>query len=385
MAVYLIGFALSTFLIAISEKKRTQIFAVASVLALLIPCLIAAWRADHVGTDVMVYASPLTDTAIVSDGLKDFLASFWSIGYRNKFVSEFELGYSLMVFVISKLTNSLPTVLFVTQALIITPIYLALARNRKKAPVWLGMLVFYLLFYNATLNMMRQWIAHAFMLLAFQLMTEKRYGWTTILSVISFSFHYSALLMVPIYMVYWFLNLPHRLAFQQGDLRITIRTLWALLISFVALVVIFNLDLILRIFSTLGIDRFNNYLEGNRISLLISQIVMRLPPLVLVLWNWKYLRKETRCAAFFLTMLLLDMVAAQLISVDVYAFRIGHYFQQFTILIAPALFACRKKGFERTTTVWVLIGYCLFYWYYTYIYGMRHGTYPYAFRDLLIL
>lgn len=53
----------------------------------------------------------------------------------------------------------LGTVLFFIHALILAPIYLGLKRMKKSYPVYLGMLVFYLLFYNTSLNMMRQWIA----------------------------------------------------------------------------------------------------------------------------------------------------------------------------------------------------------------------------------
>lgn len=377
MAVYLIGFALSLFLIAVSEKRHAKLFAVCSVVALLIPCLIAAFRAVTVGTDVQVYVTRLTDAAISSSSLGNYLSGFWSIGYRDQLISDYEIGFSAMVYVIAKLTHSLPAILFVIQALVIVPIYTALARNRKNAPVWLGMLVFYLLFYNATLNMMRQWIAMAFLLLAFQMLSERKVVWCFLFSATAFLFHLSAILVIPIYIIYWFLQCQRRLVFQLGQLRITGRTLWALLISAVALVAIMNLHIILRILTALSIDRFNNYLEGNQISLLMGQIIMRLPPIAILLFNWKPLRKSNPHAVFFLTMLLLDVVAAQLISVDVYAFRIGQYFLQYIILAVPAIYACRKKGFERTLTVVLIIGYCLFYWYFTYVHQGRHETYPY--------
>ena len=383
MAVYLIGFALSTFLIAISEKKHRNFFAFCSFFALLIPCLIAAFRATTVGTDVEVYVTRLTDAAISSTSFSNFRGGSWSIGYRDQLISDYEIGFSVMLYFVAKLTHSLPAVLFTIQALVILPIYTALARNRKKMPVWLGMLVFYLLFYNATLNMMRQWIAMPFLLLAFQMLAEKKYLRCAIFSAVSLLFHLSAILVIPVYVVYWFLQTQKHLVFQAGHVKITGRMLCALVICMVALAAVLNLHIILRLLTALGIDRFNNYLEGNQISLMISQVVLRLPPIALMLFNWKQLRKYTPHAVFFLAMLLLDVVAAQLISVDVYAFRIGHYFLQYIILAAPAMYACRKKGFERTLTVLLLIGYFLFYWYFTYVQEGRHATYPYIFNHFL--
>ena len=383
MAVYLIGFALSIFMIAISEKKHAKLFALCSVIALLIPCLIAAFRAVTVGTDVQVYVTRLTDAAMSSRSFSNYLNGSWWIGYRDQLISDYEIGFSGMVYVVAKLTHSLPAVLFTIQALVVVPIFTALARNRKKAPVWLGMLVFYLMFYNATLNMMRQWIAMAFLLLAFQMLSERKIFACGLFSLVALTFHLSAILVIPIYAIYWFLQIQRRMVFQLGQARITGRTLCALLISAVALLAIMNLHIILRILTALGIDRFNNYLEGNQIALLVGQVLMRMPPIALLLFNWKTLRKTNRHTVFFLAMLLLDVVAAQLISVDVYAFRIGQYFLQYIILAVPAMYASRKKSFERTLTVVIMIGYCLIYWYFTYVHQGRHETIPYSFQDTI--
>ena len=98
MAVYLIGFALSTFLIAISEKKHRNFFAFCSFFALLIPCLIAAFRATTVGTDVEVYVTRLTDAAISSTSFSNFRGGSWSIGYRDQLISDYEIGFSVMLY-----------------------------------------------------------------------------------------------------------------------------------------------------------------------------------------------------------------------------------------------------------------------------------------------
>jgi len=381
VAVYLIGFALSVLLIALIEKQHKNVFVLGSVAALLIPCLIAAFRAEHIGTDVTVYVTQLKEAANSANTLGQYLDGYWSIGYRNQYIADYEIGFSFLVYVLTKLTDSLPVILFVVEALIAVPIYAALSKNRKKAPVWLGMLVYYLIFYNATLNMMRQWIAISFLLLAFTFLQDKKYWRVIIFTVTAMLFHLSAILIVPVYAVYWFLNLRHSIILEEGRFRISSRTLWILLISFVALVAVLNLDLVLRLMSAVGFDRFSNYLQGNDISILINQIVLRLPLIVIVLCNWKQLKKYTPAAPFYLAMLLLELVAAQLISVDVYAFRIGHYFLQYIILIAPALYACRKPGFQRTATAASLIVYCLVYWIYTYVIELRHGTYPYALNQ----
>ena len=91
MAVYMIGFALSVGLIAFSEKKRLPVFLTCSFFALLIPCLIAGFRAQHIGTDVLVYVKPLTESAICADNLRDYFNSYWFRDWRNLYVQYYEL------------------------------------------------------------------------------------------------------------------------------------------------------------------------------------------------------------------------------------------------------------------------------------------------------
>ena len=103
MAVYLIGFALSLGLIAFGEKKRLPVFLAFSAAALLIPCLIAGLRAPQVGTDVMVYVRPLTRAAISSNSIGEFFSSYWFADWRNLYVQNYEIGFSLLVYVVANL------------------------------------------------------------------------------------------------------------------------------------------------------------------------------------------------------------------------------------------------------------------------------------------
>lgn len=380
MIVYLLGFAVSTALIALTEKKQRALFCFGAFFALMIPCMIAALRSDNVGTDIQVYILKLMDSATNAPNLGAYLDDYWYIGYRNQYVADYEYGFSLLLYAVTKVTHSVPAVLFVIQAVTVVPIFLALARNRKNEPVWLGLLVYYLLFFNASLNAMRQFMAMGILLLAFRFLLEKRYIPTLLLTVLSVMFHYSGLLVVPIYCVYGILNLRRDFLFQQNNIKFSGKTAVALLISLCAFGLLLNLNLVLKLLSTLGLNRFSNYLTGNKFRILVNQIIMRLPLIGLFVLNWRYLKAHSKTAIFYLAMLLLDMVAAQLISVDTFAFRISQYFLMYLIFAAPALYACRKQGIARNISILLLIAYLLFYWYYNYVVQLRHGTVPYEFR-----
>lgn len=379
MAVYLVGFALSLVLIAFGEKKRLPVFLAFSAAALLIPCLIAGLRAPQVGTDVMVYVRPLTRAAISSNSIEEFFGSYWFAEWRNLYVQDYEIGFSLLVYIVAKLTRNLAPVLFVIQAVITVPIYLALARNRKRIPVWLGMAVFYLLFFNSTLNMMRQWAAMGFLLLSFQMLREKKYWLTGILGLIAVFFHSSAVIVLPVYCIYWFLELFRRDRLVQGRLQMRVSTLLVTLLFLFGIFAILNLPLIIKLMSLVGLDRFNSYLEGGQMTFMVNQIVLRIPLFLLFAVCWRDMLRLHRATPFFMAMLVLDIVASQLVSVDINAIRIGYYFSVYSILWLPALTVSSHSRVKRVFITLFILAYGLFYWYYAHVYTLRHETYPYAF------
>lgn len=379
MAIYLLSFALSVGLMSIAQKQKTKYFVLLSTVALLIPCLLSALRASNVGTDTTVYLKPLTHAALQADNFIEYLRSYWFSSWHNLYVKDYEIGFSALVYVVTKLTASMAAVQFAVCAAIVVPIYIALAMNRDKLPVWLGMLFFYLFFFNSTLNMMRQWVAMAFLLLAFQFLTEKRWGWMAVLSLSALLFHMSAVIVVIVYFIYWLFYLLRDWEFVHNNFKLSGKMLAVILITLVSFVAILNLDLLIQLMEMVGIDRFSTYLKGDTMHLLVNQIIIRLPLILLFVINWKHLRRFTPHGAFYLVILFIDMVLSQLISVDVYSFRIGYYFTVYLMLGIPALYAGIPCHVKRTATTVILVAYCLFYWYYTYVMQLRHETIPYTF------
>lgn len=382
MAIYMIGFAVSLALIAFAEKKRTVIFITVSIIALLIPCLIAALRAQTIGTDVMVYVKPLTQAALLSDDLTDYFNSYWFASWRNLYAKDYDIGFSLMLYLVSKLTKNLGAVLFTIEALMVVPIYIALSRNRKKYPIWIGMLVFYLLFYNCTLNMMRQWIAMSFLLLATQLLTERKFLLTAALTIIACLFHSTAIIAIPLYLIYWLLQILNGKKLAHNRLEIGAPILVVFALSLIGVLALMNLPLILKLMTIIGMDRFNSYLIGEEMHLMVNQIILRFPLFALLIINYKDLTLQSDHAPFYTCMLLFDTIAAQLLSVDEMAFRIASYFSLYSILWLPQACASNRQPLMRKLSTIILVAYCVFYWYYNYVYIGRHGTYPYVFAGI---
>lgn len=379
MVIYLLAFAISTAVIAIAEKRKTKYFVLLSVVALLIPCLLAAFRASNVGTDTTVYLKPMTQAALQAENMGEYFRTYWFYSWKNVYIQEYDIGFSLLVYFVAKLTSSMAAVQFAVSLLIVVPVYVAIARNRKNGPVWLGMLIFYLYFYNTTYNLMRQWIAMAFLLLAFQLLTEKKWGWTTVFCVVALAFHSSALIVTVAFLIYGGLHIVGKWQFAHNQLRISGKMMLVMLLTAVSFLAILNLDLVIKLMGMVGIGKFSNYLQGGQMRLLPNVIILRLPVIFLLAINWKDFRRATPNGEFFLGMLLMDLVLSQLVSVDTYSFRIGYYFSMYLLLAGPTLHGAIPCRVRRTVTTVLLVAYCLFFWYYTYVLQLRHETYPYSF------
>lgn len=193
--IYISCFLISCFFFWLSEKCKSRIARnVLAVIAILIPCVLAGLRADTIGTDVKVYVEPIYNAAKESNSLSSYMGQSWFYIWRYKYVHDFEIGFTILVYVIEKITESWSIVLFFIHVFIVTPVYIGLRRVHKTYPIYFGMLVFYLMFYNASLNMMRQWMAMAFLFMGFSyLFFENKKKYCAIV-VIACLFHISAVI-----------------------------------------------------------------------------------------------------------------------------------------------------------------------------------------------
>ena len=76
---YLVSFTFSIAILSVvSAWNRKGVgFWFWTVVALLIPCLLAGFRAETIGTDVAGYAKPLFDLASNSSSFADFSNAHW--------------------------------------------------------------------------------------------------------------------------------------------------------------------------------------------------------------------------------------------------------------------------------------------------------------------
>lgn len=377
--IYISTFTFSVGLLACVEHRRPWSVerGLAVTIALLAPCLLAALRAPSIGTDVMIYARPLFDLAVGSPSFQAFLDSSWVGGWTVREVSDIEIGFVTLTYLGAKVTESFAFVLFTIQVLTIVPIYCAIRKMGQGVSTWLGMAVYLFLYFNSSLNLMRQWIAMGFILLAFAYLFAG--GRRAFLLFIIFAglFHYSAVLMLGVALVYWYLE---RGRIEGKSDSYTIRFI---IVCVLVVGILPGLQLVAGLLSLFGFGQYvAGYLSG-AVSIMPNQILLRLPALLLLFsCSNKQGQSGIPSGRFFAVLALFDIVASQLGSVSEQSTRIAFYFGLFQIISLPLAVQTQTTQLRKGSVTLGVLLYILLYWLAYYVIFGWSATFPYAVADL---
>lgn len=370
MEIYIIGFFLSLVFLYVAERRdfKGKSAKILVLLGLVIPCLIAGLRSYKVGTDVETYVRPLFLAAGARETFAEYIKLEYSrFGWDFNFVADFEIGFTVLVFIVQRMFNDLQVLLFVVQALIIIPIYKGLRAFGKSQPVWLGMAVFYLMFYNQSLNLIRQWIAMSLLFYAFHFLRDRKYRKYFAVWLVAVTFHTTALVGLIVFGIY------HVVATENSYGKVV----KMLLIALVGAIAIFGVEIMTKVLELFGLN-YGGYIKGT-LTLLPNQILYRVPILVLFLLQWNRIKKTDRHAHFYLLMVIFDLLTSQLTSIYVHSGRVGVYFSEYYMLAYPALYASSAKKDNRKVIKWAILAFLCVYWWYVYVLGGTSETVPYKF------
>lgn len=377
MIPYLVCFALSLTVILFIQNWRhnTVGFIFWSFIALLIPCILAGWRGYAVGTDIGNYAKPLFDLADNALNCKDFMGSSWYRVYWISSPQEFEIGYVLLVWISARFFGSFQALLFFTQLLTIVPIYIAATSQSQRCPLALSMGMYYFLYYNSTLNMMRQWIAMAFVMLALIHLYKTEVGilrQQSCFAAILFGclFHVTALIALPMVLLRSYLDSTG----THDSKKIIVTCL-------IGLVLLFGIRAISYVLTILGLGYYVGYLGDLNLHIMPDQIILRLPLLCLAWYAYiRTLRSGKKCglAAFILCMVFYGTLCSQLLSLNSQSGRIATYFDMFSMAVPSLLLSTFRRSDLYRSVISVFISlYFVGYWAYYYLSLNVGETIPY--------
>lgn len=173
------------------------------IFALAMPIMMAALRAETVGTDMRVYVIPFYEKAVVSNTFEELYSVF-------NFQLLSDPGYFMLTWLCSRISEDYHVGLFFYELIIICFFYGALIRYKRaigiKISIPFAMLWFYLLCFNQSLNIVRQMIAVSIIFFATSFLFERKYRQYVIWSVLAVLMHSSAVISLAIGAMFIFLN-----------------------------------------------------------------------------------------------------------------------------------------------------------------------------------
>ena len=186
MSYYIVTFAIAIMFASIAERynKRDKTSKVKAFLLLsaITFGILAGIRDNSVGTDISYYAESCFNRVCGTNSLFTFL----------KMVT-IEPGYAFLAFVVSRFTTELGWMLFFSQILVVGPLYIASYLKRKNLSFSMVAVVYAFWFFCFSLNIMRQSIACALIVLFYVLWQKQKKVLSGVVFVLACLFHQSAI------------------------------------------------------------------------------------------------------------------------------------------------------------------------------------------------
>lgn len=214
MVAYIICFTTTILFTYVAEKflnkNKKKMWIFFSIVAIVIPTFFAGVRAQGVGRDMTMYVINFLELAVKYD-FSEYM------GICN--TTSVEAGYSILVYLISKISSDFHYVLFFIQLIPCLAIYYFAYKNREISKMWIIMLVYMLTLYLKSFTIMRQSIAVGLIAISLIKFKDKKYIKTLIFFVMAYMFHTSAVIAVFMYIIIYVNNL------KQVNLKQKVRCL----------------------------------------------------------------------------------------------------------------------------------------------------------------
>lgn len=352
--IYIVSFCLSIIFLNIGLKQENKkIKFIFEMIGLLIPCILAGMRSINIGTDTKGY--PFKLYSYVGEGYSfSELVAFSDLWYLSV-----DYLYLLITYFFGHFHFSFQMYLFILECLMIFPYYYALKNGLKeKNSILIGMLLFYLTFYNLSLNMIRQSIAISFVMLSFSILknkdliktTKKRYFISMLVLIIGYLFHDTALIILPFYLMYLF--------FQSKKIGKNQKQMASIFIVFSFLLLLFLHKPLLHLISVLGLyNKIDFYINSfTDFNIDFTGTILNILIIFFIVHEKKEIRVTNDEYLFALTISFCNLLMSFLGTFIKYSHRISYYL--FFMLLScyiPLAFKTNKNLDNRTKYLRILI------------------------------
>ncbi len=356
MFIYLFVFLLSTIFLFLygkttssAKKKMFLIFAI------LFPSLLAGFRQAGIGTDTNNYVRIVYDLCLRGKTMP-YIANHTGIEYL----------YILINMLVVKTIPSVNIVYFILQFIIQYFILKACVYYEKDCPPWISYLLFLLLFYNRSLNMIRQTISISIILYSFCFYkTDNKKS--LLLILLAFLFHNTAIIGFILFIMYKIISL------FKGKYTNLVKIF---ILFLVVMFVIFYKEIIsFLINSNILSQRYLFYIKDNSSNVIGVEHVMVILITLLCFISGKVISKtKLKDIPFVIYM---GFILYNLGKISNYAQRFSYYylyFSIFTIPQFPKIFVGKKY---QNIFLFILLILALCFWIYYYCILKADRTVPY--------
>lgn len=362
MSAYLVTFFISLLSFYLSykyedNKVKKNIF---RIIAIIVPCLLAAMRSVNIGTDTSGYQFNFYLYAKNSANLFEMF----------KWVGTKEYLYLSLTYFSTTIFKSFSSVLFFNQLFTILPIYVALNITKKEKSVVFGMFLYFMIFYNLSFNMARQSIALAFIVLALAYVENKEYKKCILSTIIAILFHNSAMLVIPLYVGMFLLN----------NKKIS-KIVYAMVIVLFLISSVLALDFLNYIASN-SITRFSYMIDLYRNEIGISKLTLFQWLIVyfIFIFNSNTIKNISNNYLYYRLSIIIMIISSYITTIVLHIDRVFYYLSfpfVFVILSRIPYFAENKK---KNYLLFIIGITFLLIWIYTIVIKNYNETMPYTFR-----
>lgn len=366
MAIYLIAITMTLILIFITNaifiKKESFAYYFFSIVSLLPATAIAGVRDLTIGTDIRHYVVPNFLAAQNFSNMFDYVRFVNSIStsYVDT-VNHTEIGYSMLVFAVSKFTSNPGWLMFILQGLTVLGVYIGLNLFKNGDPrvsVTLGMTVYYTLFFGPSLNVMRQSLAASLVFLAVALFYKKNYIKSCIIFLIATQFHLTSIIGIIIFLIWIYMRSNYR----KPNLTKIPPIVYILIVFFSMLVIgpwifrilqflISNVSFLQKY--TASLDSTGGYSISGTVLFVISDVILFLTISILNLGqNSLIIEKENKLSRFLFTIVLISVFFYGMYAFQNVIPRLGIFFAIFRVFsYSYYLSKIRDSGIRMLTKI----------------------------------
>lgn len=374
--IYIFTFSLSSLLLYIYDKYSAKKYAKwIAVAAILIPAILAGCRAETIGTDVRTYVIKYYEEARSASGFLEY----WG-DHITSLLSE--PLYFLVTYIISLFFEDFHWAMFGYSIITISFMFLGMKRCKEifDTPIYAGMMVYYLLLYNYSLNLVRQCIAISVVFYAVTFLFTKEYKKFCIICAIAVLFHTSAIVgfvFLPMYLILrqdkdiaLFKQIMHGIIFLAG---------LAFILAFGSRIVLFLIDA--------GIIRswYSQYLSGGKyatsssVRISLMSMIPQLSYLVLLLLHYIFVKSKTQKEKlFFIMNAFMVFLTPYAYLIARFASRVGYYFLPVLAVSLVNLSLCYNKR-SKIPLLCMIAAWVFIIWFRESVILGYNDTVPYQF------